>query len=110
MKNNFFSIKTLIIASFLILTSCIKENIDPVTGKKIEPWEPNSDARARKYADENPILIIGGKDKKNIPSETEFNTSNILWRATLKSLDFLPLINADYSGWHYNLRLVFTSQ
>ena len=28
----------------------------------------------------------------------EFATSNTLWRATLKSLDFLPLMNADYSG------------
>jgi hypothetical protein len=98
MKNIFFLIKTLIIACFLALTACVKENVDPVTGKKIEPWEPNSDARARKYADENPILIIGGKDKKNAPSETEFNTSNVLWRATLKSLDFLPLQNTDYRG------------
>ena len=28
----------------------------------------------------------------------EFASSNVLWRATLKSLDFLPLINADYTG------------
>ena len=98
MKYNFFSLKTLIIACFLFLASCVKENIDPVTGKKSETWEPNSDARARKYADENPIFIIGGKDKKNTPSQTEFNTSNVLWRATLKSLDFLPLQNTDYSG------------
>ena len=57
MKYNLFSLKTLIIACFLFLASCVKENIDPVTGKKSEPWEPNSDARARKYADENPIFI-----------------------------------------------------
>ena len=98
MKYNLFSLKTLIIACFLFLASCVKENIDPVTGKKSEPWEPNSDARARKYADENPIFIIGGKDKKNSPSQTQFNTSNVLWRATLKSLDFLPLQNTDNSG------------
>ena len=28
----------------------------------------------------------------------EFANSNVLWRATLKSLDFLPLLNSDYSG------------
>ena len=28
----------------------------------------------------------------------EFASSNVLWRATLKTLDFLPLANADYSG------------
>ena len=36
---------------------------------------------------------------KNSKNNTfEFSTSNVLWRATLKSLDFLPLVNADYSG------------
>ena len=28
----------------------------------------------------------------------EINSSNILWRATLKSLSFMPMLNADYSG------------
>jgi hypothetical protein len=36
--------------------------------------------------------------KKSDSTTFEFASSNVLWRATLKSLDFLPLINADYSG------------
>jgi hypothetical protein len=27
-----------------------------------------------------------------------FGNANVLWRASLKSLDFLPLISSDYSG------------
>jgi len=90
----------IIFALTLLLSSCsslFKEKKDPVTEKK-EIWEPNSDARARKHADENPVIIFGDKNKKNSSQDSEFGTSNVLWRATLKSLDFLPLINSDYRG------------
>ena len=37
--------------------------------------------------------------KKNKQSgEFDFATSNELWRATLETLDFLPLTTADYGG------------
>ena len=77
----------------IILVSCSKN--DPVTGK-VENIEPNVFERGRKAAQENPILTIGGGKQKN--TNFEFSTSNVLWRATLKSLDFLPLLNTDYSG------------
>lgn len=32
------------------------------------------------------------------PGKFEFSSSNPLWRATIETLDFLPLANADYSG------------
>lgn len=35
---------------------------------------------------------------KNTSNTFEFSTSNVLWRATLNNLSFLPLVNADYSG------------
>jgi hypothetical protein len=41
-------------------------------------------------------MNILGKSNEN--TNFKFSTSNVLWRATLKSLDFLPLINADYTG------------
>ena len=65
--NRFFK-KPLIIIFLLgpfLLTSCIKEKSDPITGKsENEKFEPNSDARARKYADENPIMFFGDRGKK----------------------------------------------
>ena len=79
-----------------LLLSCGTPKIDPVTGKA-EKFEPNADVRGREYAEKNPITIFGGsKNEKN--TNFEFSTSNILWRATLKTLDFLPLTNADYTG------------
>jgi hypothetical protein len=81
---------------FLFLLSCGK--IDPATGEKIL-IEPNPSIKARKIADEGGG-IFGDIGKKNVTqnSSVNFANSNILWRATLRSLDFLPLVNTDYNG------------
>ena len=80
---------------FLFLLGCGGGKIDPVSGKA-ETFEPNANERARKYADENPITFFG-KDKKD-NSTVNFSNSNVLWRAAIKSLDFLPLTSVDYNG------------
>jgi hypothetical protein len=92
MRNNF------ILVLFLIfLTNCTK--IDSVTGEKIL-IEPNPDKKAREFADKGGGIFgdINKVGKGSGSSNFEFASSNVLWRATLKSLDFLPLLNADYSG------------
>ena len=76
------------------LLQCAK--IDPVTGEKIL-IEPDPVKKARKAADESGGLF-GDTNKKNKSNTFEFSSSNVLWRATLQSLEFLPLLNADYSG------------
>ena len=93
MKIGKISILLLFLNIFLL--SCSGPKVDPVTGKA-EKFEPNADVRAKEYAEKNPITLFGGKNEKN--TNFEFSTSNILWRATFKTLDFLPLTNADYSG------------
>ena len=45
------------------LQACAGPKIDPVTGKE-EIFEPNADERAKRFARENPIFIIGGEKKK----------------------------------------------
>lgn len=82
---------------FLILIFLIQcSKTDPVTGEKVN-IEPDPVKKARENARSNSGLFgdIGGKSRSNT---FEFASSNILWRATLKSLDFIPLNNADYSG------------
>ena len=91
-KNLLFKLTFFIV---FFLQACSGPKIDPVTGKE-EVFEPNADERAKRYARENPIFIIGGENKKR--NDLEFTTSNVLWRATLKSLDFLPLSNVDYNA------------
>jgi len=79
----------------LLIFNCAK--VDPVTGEKvlIDPSEKN---RAREAANKDGGLLGDVFGSKNKPTNFEFSTSNVLWRATLKNLDFLPLMNADYSG------------
>ena len=84
----------LIYLIFIIFIGCSKT--DPVTGEKVV-IEPDVKKRAEAAARENSIFgNIGGSGKAS--NTFDFATSNVLWRATLKSLDFLPLTNADYSG------------
>ena len=78
----------------LILTACQKDKEKEVFNDK--KFEPSAYERAREFADKNPVTLFGGQKDKS--TNFEFATSNVLWRATLKNLDFLPLINADYTG------------
>ena len=73
--------------------------IDPVTGEKVI-IDPNPERRAAKIRDEGGGIFgdINRIGKGSGGSTFEFATSNVLWRATLKSLDFLPLANVDYVG------------
>ena len=86
--------KFLVSLFFLIFLGCTKT--DPVTGEKII-IEPNPVKRAEAERDKSGG-IFGAITQNKSQNTFEFSTSNVLWRATLKSLDFLPLLNADYSG------------
>jgi len=81
---------------FLIVISACAQK-DPTTGEIIR-MEPNPDKRAREFADKGGGIFGDINNKRSGSTTFEFASSNVLWRATLKSLDFLPLLNADYSG------------
>jgi hypothetical protein len=81
---------------FLIVVSACAQK-DPTTGEIIR-MEPNPDKRAREFADKGGGIFGNINNKRSGSTTFEFASSNVLWRATLKSLDFLPLLNADYSG------------
>ena len=90
--------KFMILLPFLIFFFIGCAKVDPVTGEKIL-IEPSADKRAAQYRDKGGGLFGDiNKIGKSGANSFEFASSNVLWRATLKSLDFLPLINADYSG------------
>jgi hypothetical protein len=87
-------IKYIGLLAFLgILSNCSK--VDPITNEKVMEIDPVK--RARENAASSGGLF-GDIGKQKSSTNFEFASSNVLWRATLKSLDFLPLINADYSG------------
>jgi hypothetical protein len=94
MKNQLLKYSFILLISIL-LTKCVS-NQDPVTGER-ERIEPNINQRAKDYVDKGGGLM-GMIGKSNENTNFKFSTSNVLWRATLKSLHFLPLMNADYTG------------
>ena len=77
----------------LFIFSCAKT--DPITGEKIL-IEQDPRKKARDFADKDGGILGGiGIGNKSSGGTFEFASSNVLWRATLKTLEFLPLSNAD---------------
>ena len=56
-----------------------------------------AEERRRQAVDEGRGIGIGSLTKRR-STTYEFSTSNPLWRASLETLDFLPLNTVDYSG------------
>jgi len=81
---------------FFVITSCSSnQDESKVLGKKT--YEPNLKKRMAKQAEEGGGIFSSGKNT-NRSGTFEFATSNVLWRATLKAIDFIPLQSANYSG------------
>jgi len=87
----------LVISLFLLSFSCVNRKVDPVTGE-LERIEIDPHKKAREYADKGGGIFGNINNNRTGSTTFEFASSNVLWRATLKSLDFLPMLNADYSG------------
>ena len=79
----------------VFLNACQANKAEEISQK--DKFESNAYDRARAYADKNPVTVFG-KDSKDKNTNFEFSTSNVLWRASLKTLDFIPLATVDYSG------------
>ena len=91
--------KILFLIIVLILASCSSKT-DPVTGEKIL-IETNPNIKAREFVDKEGSIFgnITGQNKGNKGSAViDFASSNVLWRATLKTIDFIPIANLDYAG------------
>ncbi len=87
-------LKRIILSSILLaITACgMYEKVDqrgrPDTAKE----------RARKNIEEGKGVSIGNVLGRTGKTTYEFSTSNPLWRASLETLDFLPMTTVDYSG------------
>ena len=84
----------LIFAILFSLTSCQALKYKPVDAKEFPP-EPEK--RVKKNLEEGRAFrLFGDNEKKG--GTFDFASSNPLWRATLDTVNFLPLISANYSG------------
>ena len=55
-------------------------------------------AKARKNIEEGRGVAFGDMIGRKGATTYEFSTSNPLWRASMETLDFLPMTTVDYSG------------
>ena len=80
----------------LSLYSCSKgeEEKDQVLKKK--RINPNAEEKAKEFRDKGGGLFNSAR--KEGSTTFEFSSSNPLWRATLETIDFMPLANVDYAG------------
>ena len=77
---------------FQILVSC--GIYRPVDAKK---YPPQPELRVKNNIKEGRGLkLIGGNDSKG--GKFEFASANPLWRASLDTIDFMPLLSVDYGG------------
>jgi hypothetical protein len=90
------NLKIFLLFFILFLSACaVPEALKP---KKVDPSVPvNADERARKNIEEGRGISLKGAMKGG-RTTYEFSTSNPLWRASLETIDFMPLTTVDYSG------------
>jgi hypothetical protein len=84
---------------FLVFYGCTNKKADSASDE-VDRIEVDPKKKAKEFADKGGGIFgdINRAGKSSGGANYEFASSNILWRATLKSLDFLPLLNADYGG------------
>lgn len=92
MPQNFIKTLLIIVFSLNLLNACgIYRPVD----MKNEP--ATAEEKRRKNIDEGKGISLKGI-VGNRSTNFEFSTSNPLWRASLETLDFMPLSTVDYAG------------
>ncbi len=80
----------LFIPLFLILANCNKNIKDAGLGAE--------EKRRKNIEEGRGVSLKGIMGNRGGSTNYEFSSSNPMWRASLETLDFLPLITVDYSG------------
>ena len=88
-----------ILISLSILVLLAQTACGPLKPKKTSAKEfpPDPRERVKKNIEEGRGFRLMGGDKGG-GTNYEFASANPLWRATLDTLDFMPLVSANYSG------------
>ena len=85
---------TIILAISLILTSCQLAKL----GGDARKNPPDPRERVKKNLEEGKGFRLNNMIKKSGGGSFEFASSNELWRASLDTIDFIPLASVNYSG------------
>ena len=87
---------TLLILPVLTLSCSVPDFAKPKAVNKDVPV--NAKERARKNVTEGKGVSLKGMMGGSKSTNYEFSTSNPMWRASLETIDFMPLSTVDYSG------------
>ena len=87
----FKKILIFLLLSTFFLTSCNKKPLDPNR-------QLGAEEKRKKNISEGRGASLGGLLGNARGTTYQFSSSNPMWRASLETLDFLPLITVDYSG------------
>ena len=91
MNNNFIKFLMFSVILALLSSSCTKKKMDPNRPLTSEEKRKQNIEEGKGSSLKTIFGSVGG-------TNYEFSTSNPMWRATLETLDFLPLSTVDYSG------------
>mgnify|MGYP001266494333 CR=1 FL=1 len=90
MKKISFTILIYFFSILVLMTAC---------NKKMDPNRPlGAKEKRRQNIEQGKGASIGNILRSRGGTNYEFSSSNPMWRATLETLDFLPLSTVDYSG------------
>ena len=78
----------------LVLNSCEALKYKPTKAGEVPP---NADERVKKNMEEGRGFRLMDMNKQK-GGTFDFASSNVLWKASLDTIDFMPLISANYSG------------
>lgn len=79
---------------FILISACNGK----VPGADARKIPPNAQDRIKKNIEEGRGFTIAGSTENKNFGEFDFASSNELWRASLDTLEFMPLALANYSG------------
>ena len=87
--------KSLILTTILLI---IFNGCSKLPGGDARKNPPQPELRVKKNLEEGKGFRLDGMNLGKGATNFEFASSNELWRASLDSLDFMPLLTANYSG------------
>ena len=91
----FFKNITILLSIIFLLTSCKNGKLPGADARKV-PYDARE--RVKRNIEEGKGFRLANVVKKKGGGNFEFASSNELWKASLDTIDFIPLASVNYSG------------
>ena len=93
-----FSLNKLKIPFFILLASIILNSCSSLPGSDARKFPPDPRERVKQNIEQGKGFRLMDKVGKGGSGNFEFASSNELWRASLDTIDFMPLASVNYGG------------